>query len=279
MNQLEHVDDKTSQGDLENLRLDDTTKDTNQAPSVHTNANMTSLDGQSEALAIDSPSKGDSCLPPVTKEDLCEACQKIDLDALTEGGPGGYSFWRGSRKEEAPLWSLGPQPYRALEASARSCRLCRFFTDFFKEIMDESMPKDHLDPIMVSLRNDDRGSSLSWDFNSLTFGMGGFCRPYFGLCVRYQNPDTNEGMEDRIQFCRRPGSDRPPLGFRVPTPQVPFDLIRSWLDFCQCHHGPGCSEGGATTMQSLRVIDCEPTARRVVPYSPELGKYAALSYV
>ena len=161
---------------------------------------MTSLVGQSEALAIDSPSKGDSNLLPAIKEDLCEACQKIDFDALTEGGPGGNSFWRGFRKEEAPLWSLGPQPYRALEASARSCRLCRFFTEFFKEIMDESMPKDDLDPIMVFLSNDDRGdwSSLSWDFKCLTFGRGGYSRPYFRLRVRYQNPDTNEGMEDRI---------------------------------------------------------------------------------
>jgi Heterokaryon incompatibility protein (HET) len=276
MNQLEHVDDMASQGDLENLRLDDTTKRINHAPSVDPNANRTSLDGQSDALAIKSPGRGDSCLPPATKEDLCEACQKIDFDALTEAKPGRYPFLR-----RDALWSLGPQPYRSLEESAKSCRLCRFFAEFFRESMGEPISKDELDPIMVSLSNEGKGDlwSLSWEFNDLAFGMGGYSRPYFCLCVRYQNPDTNEGPEDRIQFCRRPGWDRPPLGFRVPTPQVPFDLIRSWLEFCQCHHGSDCSKGGATSIQPLRVIDCEPTARRVVQYSLEFGKYAALSYV
>lgn len=88
-----------------------------------------------------------------------------------------------------------------------------------------------------------------------------------------------ETLGDRIQFCRRPGSEWPPLRFRVPTPQVPFDLIRSWMGFCKRHNGPDCSEGGITAIQSRRVIDCEPTTRGVLPFSPDLGKYVALSYV
>jgi hypothetical protein len=147
--------------------------------------------------------------------------------------------------------------------------------------MDEPMFGGNPDPVAVFLSNNENEdlSPWSWEFNNLAVGIGGYSRPYFRLHVRYQNPRTDEGLEDRIQLCRRPGSDRPPLGFRVPTPRVPFDLIQSWLDFCQCHHGHDCSEGGTTTTQSLRVIDCEPTARRVVPFSPKPGKYTASSYV
>lgn len=64
MNRLEQVDDKTFQGDLESLRPKNAAEDINEAPSVGKKANRTSLDGQSDALAIESPAKGNSCLSP-----------------------------------------------------------------------------------------------------------------------------------------------------------------------------------------------------------------------
>jgi hypothetical protein len=57
---MEQVDDKAFEGDLECLRLKDAIEETNQASAVDKKANMTSLDGQSNVLTIESLLAGDS---------------------------------------------------------------------------------------------------------------------------------------------------------------------------------------------------------------------------
>ncbi|KAE9363988.1 HET-domain-containing protein [Stipitochalara longipes BDJ] len=223
-----------------------------------------------------------TCPSPTTNDDLCEACQKINFDALMEVDISETNDLDG----ETIVWSLGPQPYRVLEESARSCKLCQFFVESFEDLTGDSISKDAIhEPIMVSL-----GMAGSFDWSLYTMGfsptglqMKDYSRPHFNLEFQYQETKTYQNerpcLKDRIQFCRRPGTDRTVIRFRPPTPQVPFDLIRGWLDFCKCHHGPDCSEGEVTNNSSLRVIDCKATPRRVVSFLPELGSYAALSYV
>jgi hypothetical protein len=155
------------------------------------------------------------------QEELCEACQKIDLAAAMRGA---YYYDKSDAKEG--LWSLGPLPYAQLAGSGTRCTLCRFFAGFFEEFGDEAV-QGNFDPIMIMLHNDDTGySPWSSAFETLTFGTD-YARPSFRLYVRYRGHMvlTHLGPADRIQLCRDPGSDRPPFGFRIPTPGVPYDLI------------------------------------------------------
>jgi hypothetical protein len=156
------MDDEALQGDLDSPRPKDLLWGTSPAPQLmDTETNGTSLNRKHDALVIRSPTKSDAGPPPAISEDLCEVCRKINFDALKEVDfDYGYSL---SEKKD-PLWSLGPQPYRELEASARFCKLCRFFSQFFAEILDVPWFEGDLDPIMISLHNDE-STSASWSFS------------------------------------------------------------------------------------------------------------------
>ncbi|KAN0104948.1 HET domain containing protein [Hyaloscypha variabilis] len=211
-----------------------------------------------------------------TNADLCDACQKIDFDAVMTAVHKSF--------DEKIWWSLGPQPFRALEESATFCKLCHIGS--FEDLTGDSASEDATrGPMMVSLSTVDSYDMSLFDlgFQAGVLRVEDYCRPYFNLEGRYEEPSAasirRPYFRGSVQFCRRPGTDSAAVRFRVPTPKAPFDLIRSWLDFCKCHHGRDCAMGVGTTLSSLSMIDCEATPRRVVPFLPELGSYVALSYV
>ncbi|KAK1752711.1 HET-domain-containing protein [Echria macrotheca] len=213
-------------------------------------------------------------------EELCETCRKIDLDTATRGDyPFDYRSW--DQNEVTSLWTLGPQPYSQLAASAQTCKLCRFFLAFFDDMSppDAAEPRHpDNDPVTVFLKNNEYhnlGSPWGTAFHFITCETG-YLRPYFVLTVG----KWHVFPEDRIQLCRAPRAQWPPIGFRVPERRVPYGLIREWLGFCRQHHGKECSDSGQATLKSLRMVDCEADPVMVVPYSAtEMGGYAALSYV
>jgi len=68
---------------------------------------------------------------------------------------------------------------------------------------------------------------------------------------------------------------------RVLNPEtVDFDTLKSWMNYCECHHTRTCGTRDLSSIDSvplLRVIDCE---RRVITnQDPKTCRYLALSYV
>ena len=199
--------------------------------------------------------------------ELCEACKKIDFDAVM------FPVLTPTKLET--VWSRGPIPDHALAESARSCKLCQLFIESFEDLMGGTACEDvSRDSVRVSLCLADVEDWSLWSHGLFpsVLKMKDYCRPHFEIHI----PDPSF-LADRIQFCRRPETDGTAMRFRLPTPQAPFDLIRTWLDFCQCYHGLYCSQAEASTLASLRVIDCGSSPREVLPYCPKLGSYVALS--
>ena len=233
---------------------------------------------QPGASPIAKPTMDNLCPSSFNQNELCAKCQGIDFDAvMVEQESKRETIARDVETE----WSLGTVSYSALEESARSCKLCHFFINSFDT--EYLVSKGAIEePIMVSLDTTtrvDRGLRRL-GFNSIVLPIKDYCRPYFNL---YQdltgNRDIRAFKSHHIEFCRRPVTDHAAVRFRIPPPQIPWDLVRTWLEFCRCHHGIDCSQGEPSTLGSLRLIDCEATPRKVVPYSSGVMSYAALSYV
>jgi hypothetical protein len=78
--------------------------------------------------------------------------------------------------------------------------------------------------------------------------------------------DMSHKSEEQGQFRPR----------KVDPGSVDFDIINSWIKFCQENHRKQCELSGSREIQNLRLIDCR--ARRIV-HAEKNQKYAALSYV
>jgi Heterokaryon incompatibility protein (HET) len=206
---------------------------------------------------------------------LCEDCQALDLSLA--------NILRLQGLQEPGLFAARDFPVlrewsgHELETSATTCRICRFFFD-------------------ISLSCGRKGIDYRFHVGKITpprkKQAGAIFAPYMGFDAW--------GIEDHserhgwipaavVAYHHPSSSDLPDIAFtaqKLLLERADFEKIKRWFQRCRRSHKGNCSDpkpsitnwfARPSQQPRISVIDC--ISKKVMPYKPDLGHYATLSYV
>jgi hypothetical protein len=199
-------------------------------------------------------------------EKLCKKCAGIDFNKL---------FKRKVKSRD------GIFIRRIMSVSETSlCSLCRFFAAMSVPIRSEAGQKPQ--EIEYHLR---AFSALQYfgvrgQINGLSDSVVLGVLPG-GQSAKVTNDNFPVGWRDKHGFiCHASSSILPTqsgfVGRRLSPTCLDYQLIKSWIDFCEINHAKLCGGTEKTLIPGFRVIDC--VSREIIS-APDDCQYVALSYV
>lgn len=178
---------------------------------------------------------------------LCINCQSIDFDS--------FSCMRGIKEKQGKGGHgicLHPLSYAADE----KCSLCSIFSDL-KQRYTRSLHT-------VKWRLTGRSASTRYSK---------FLPDSIVLMVEPSGSSGANNNRDCLLFTNQEGV----LSGRYVSDTVDWELVKSWLRFCQTHHSRRCKKKLKLGITRLKLVDCE--TRHVVELYDPPEDYVTLSYV
>lgn len=171
---------------------------------------------------------------------LCRRCRSINLDAIFKRS---HSTWLGTPVHgwQSPID----------KSRMNRCPLCQLIKKTFW-LSEERMRKNK-----SQLRSFSSGRALSQDWASIDIVM---------LSL------------DQGSFRGPPYIVSQPRGgdiIRLLKPLADFEIIKSWLEYCNAHHSKTCGSVGNLAIRSLKLIDCDTNTLVAANEMP----YVILSYL
>jgi len=209
---------------------------------------------------------------PVSSTDeaqLCADCQTINFDDIfrTKVKTCGKLLYRG--KLVRPLEHVSQAVASSSSGKAKTCDLCQFFGTL-AVVPDAARLELHAYSARAAF-NIPRG--LVADSVMLAVVPG----KHNGIHQMQIKGPLHTALSGKMIMELDRSSDR--IAGRQIAATINFDIVRSWLEFCDTHHTQLCGREDVGSIPGFSVIDC--VARRIVSWSqlPKPADFVALSYV